>query len=87
MATSFKGWGSSFSGWGDGAVDPNAMQGSASFSVNATATLTAVSVSASRPEDPRYAIVGGMTVEHRKRLMAEDEVLLAILQMFVLEEA
>jgi hypothetical protein len=39
----------------------------------------------SQPEPPRYYSVGGMTPDHRKRLHEEDEVLLAILQMFVME--
>lgn len=37
-------------------------------------------------EPPRYYSVGGMTVAHRKMLMEDDEALMAILQMFVMEE-
>lgn len=37
MATSFRGWGSSWlDSWGSIAVDPNAMMGSASFAINAS---------------------------------------------------
>ena len=38
-------------------------------------------------DPPRYYSVGGMTEQHRRRLVEEDETLLAILQMFVMEEA
>lgn len=41
MATSFRGWGSSWAGaWGPIAVDPNAMIGAAGFTLTAIATLT-----------------------------------------------
>ena len=40
MATSFKGWLSSWgNSWGTTATDPNAMRGSASFSFSATASV------------------------------------------------
>lgn len=42
MASSFKGWGSSWgNSWGPIATDPNALVGSASFSLNAVAQATA----------------------------------------------
>lgn len=42
MATSFKGWGSSWSNsWGAISVDPNAMTGAAGFALSATAQATA----------------------------------------------
>lgn len=36
-------------------------------------------------EAARYYTVGGMTPQMRRRLQEEDEVLLAVLQMFVME--
>jgi len=42
MATSFKGWGTSWgNSWGPITVDPNAMQGSASFSITASLQVNA----------------------------------------------
>lgn len=37
-------------------------------------------------ELPRYYSLGGMTEQRRRRLIDEDEAILAILQMFVMEE-
>lgn len=42
--TSFNGWGTAWGGsWGPTGIDPNALAGSASFSITATGLLTAVS--------------------------------------------
>lgn len=83
MATTLKGWGAS---WGDswGPTTPGGMRASITFGVTLTATARANVLATA--QDPRYYSVGGMTVAHRKMLMEEDEALMAILQMFVMEE-
>lgn len=110
MATSFKGWGGSWSNsWGQLVVDPNAMYGNASFSISTSGSLTstggvtpadmsgsaAFSISAvgtllqpttAPTENPRYSQAIADHA-HWKRLRDEDDVLLALLQQFVMEEA
>lgn len=60
MATSFNGWGSSWgNSWGAVSVDPNAMSGSASFSVLVSGELTGASVEPQSTRTPKLHRISG----------------------------
>jgi hypothetical protein len=81
MATSFNGWGSS---WGDswGPITTGGMRASISFSLSVTAKAKVNTVAA---DNARYS-QAVKDHAHWKQLRDEDDVLLALLQHFVMEE-
>lgn len=103
MATSFKGWADSWgNSWGSVVFDPNAMRGSASFSITASlqvaagdmqgAASFAITASLQLPAPPASAFVEtprySQAVKdhaHWKQMREEDDVILALIQHFVME--
>lgn len=84
MATTFNGWGDSWAQTWTRITDPNAMYGSATIRFTATGTLTGAATTAVPAELPRYS-QSLAEIAFWQQVHEEDELLLTVLQHFVME--
>lgn len=89
MASTFNGWGSS---WGEswGATTGSGfIRGGATITLRATGSVVGVVVGTATPEEQSKYYAGPSEREKAllRQIREEDEVFLAVIQMFVMEEA